>query len=95
MCTKARGGFKRGRALSRRLLGQHVGQCMALSQRERLMSRCADGRKVLSDDGGATGVAQTAVRVLWTEIWQRWEQLAPPAHANFGCAADHGTCASR
>ena len=27
--------------------------------------------------GGATGVAQTAVWVLRTEIWQRWEQLAP------------------
>ena len=32
---------------------------------------------MLSDDGGATGVAQTDVRVLRTEIWQRWEQLAP------------------
>ena len=40
MCTKARGGSKRGRALSRRRLGQHAGQCMALSQRERPMSRC-------------------------------------------------------
>ena len=30
-----------------------------------------------------------------TEIWQRWEQMAPPSHAKISRCARHGTCASR
>ena len=93
-CPKARGGSKRHWELSWRLLGQRAGRHDGRASAS-APTAAADGRKVLRDNGGATGVAQTAVRVLRTEIWQRWEQLAPPAHANFGCAADHDTCAPR
>ena len=84
----------RRQELSWWLLGQRAGQPASRASWNGPRA-AAGGRKVLSDDEGATGVAQTAVRVLRTEIWQRCEQLAPPAHGNFGCAADHGTCASR
>ena len=69
-CTKARGGPNRRWELSWRLLGQHAwrhdGRASASAP-----TSAADGRKVLRDNGGATGVAQTAVWVLRTEIWSR------------------------
>ena len=76
-CTKARGGCKRRRELSWRQLEQRAGRHDSRASAS-APTAAADGRKVLRDNGGATGVAQTAVRVLRTEIWQRWEQLAPP-----------------
>ena len=91
MCTKARGGSKRGRALSRRRLGQHAGQCMALSQRERPMSRCrmvakcsvmmggqlVSRRRLFGCSGPKSGSAGSSWRPQNTQISAAPQTMAP------------------